>query len=57
MPTVEAAITRAADCVETFVREGVEIAMNRFNTEPSASKTAKATPGGVPAHRGEEENS
>lgn len=41
MPSVEAAIARASDCVETFVREGVEIAMNRFNAEPSASKPAK----------------
>lgn len=40
MPAIEAAISRAADCVETFVREGVEIAMNRFNAEPSASQPA-----------------
>lgn len=32
---VAESINRAADCVETFVREGLEIAMNRFNAPPS----------------------
>ncbi len=40
-PAVEAAIARAADCIEAFMRDGMEIAMNRFNAEPSASKTEK----------------
>jgi PTH1 family peptidyl-tRNA hydrolase len=31
MPEVEAAIARAGDCVEAFVRFGVEAAMNEFN--------------------------
>jgi len=30
-PAVEEAVARAADCTETFVRESVEAAMNRFN--------------------------
>jgi len=30
-PAVEEAVVRAADCCETFVRESVEVAMNRFN--------------------------
>jgi PTH1 family peptidyl-tRNA hydrolase len=31
---VAESISRAADCVETFVRDGLEIAMNRFNAPP-----------------------
>jgi PTH1 family peptidyl-tRNA hydrolase len=29
-------IGRAADCVEVFVREGLEVAMNRFNAVPGS---------------------
>ena len=34
-PLVQEAIGRAADCVETFIRDGLEIAMNRFNAPPT----------------------
>ncbi len=57
MPAIEAAISRATDCIETFVREGVEIAMNRFNAEPSAPKTVKTAPQRVIAHGNEKGNS
>ena len=30
-PDVESTVARAADCVETFVRDGVTAAMNQFN--------------------------
>lgn len=35
LPMIESAIARASDCVETFVREGLETAMNRYNAAPS----------------------
>ena len=31
LPLVETAISRACDCIETFVRDGVQTAMNQFN--------------------------
>lgn len=40
IPALEAAVRRAADCVETWVAEGVLAAMNRFNrrVDPAAEK-------------------
>lgn len=37
--TIESTIHRAADAVETWVSEGVQNAMNRFNADPAANKT------------------
>jgi PTH1 family peptidyl-tRNA hydrolase len=34
-PTVQPAISRACECIETFIAEGVEAAMNRFNATGS----------------------
>ncbi len=39
-PAVDAAIARAADAVECLVMEGINIAMNRYNTEPSGNAPA-----------------
>jgi len=38
---VERAVGRAADAVETFVSEGVQVAMNRFNAADDKLKTEK----------------
>ena len=31
LPVVEAAVSRACDCIELFVQDGVQAAMNQFN--------------------------
>lgn len=49
-PVVEPAIDRAAQAAETFVRDGLDAAMNRFNTPPPPpAGTAGAEP---PVHPG-----
>ena len=47
-PAVDAAIARAADAVECLVSEGINIAMNRYNTDPQAQETEP--PAGDPAN-------
>ena len=39
-PAVDAAIARAADAVECLVMEGIDLAMNRYNTEPPGTEPA-----------------
>ena len=34
LPVVEAALNRACDCIESFLRDGVQTAMNQFNAAP-----------------------
>jgi hypothetical protein len=36
---IEAAITRAADAVDTFVAEGIEAVMNRFNAAAAEERS------------------
>ena len=36
-PSADAAIARAADAVECLLANGIDIAMNRFNTDPQAA--------------------
>ncbi len=38
-PAVDAAIARAADAVECLLSEGINIAMNRYNTDPKPPET------------------
>ena len=38
-PAVDAAIARAADAVECLITEGIDIAMNRYNTDPPPKET------------------
>ncbi|MCE2501677.1 MAG: aminoacyl-tRNA hydrolase [Dehalococcoidia bacterium] len=38
-PAVDAAIARAADAVECLLSEGIDIAMNRYNTDPKPPET------------------
>ena len=38
-PAVDAAIARAADAVECLVAEGINVAMNRYNTDPQGQET------------------
>ena len=38
-PAARAAIARAADAVECLVAEGIDVAMNRYNTYPQAQET------------------
>ena len=39
-PAVDAAIARAADAVECLIAEGIDIAMNRYNTDPQGDEPA-----------------
>ena len=39
-PAVKDAIARAADAVECLLVEGIDIAMNRYNTDPQAEQSA-----------------
>jgi PTH1 family peptidyl-tRNA hydrolase len=39
IPIIEAAITRAADAVDTFVAEGIETVMNRFNASAAEERS------------------
>ncbi len=39
-PAVDAAIARAADAVECLITEGIDIAMNRYNTDPREDEPA-----------------
>ena len=41
-PAVERTIDRAADAVETFIRDGIEIAMNRFNASDDGTNPEEA---------------
>ena len=41
-PTIERAVKRAADAVETFVGDGVFAAMNRYNAPEEASENLKS---------------
>ena len=43
-PVVETAVKRAADGVETWIREGMQVAMNRFNGETENKKPKKKRP-------------
>ena len=38
-PAVDSAIARAADAVECLLSEGIDIAMNRYNTDPKPPET------------------
>ena len=42
MPGIEAAIARAADAAETFVTDGIDVVMNRFNRAQTASSEEEA---------------
>jgi PTH1 family peptidyl-tRNA hydrolase len=39
LPVIEAATTRAADAVDTFVAEGIEAVMNRFNASAAEERS------------------
>jgi PTH1 family peptidyl-tRNA hydrolase len=39
-PVVQAAVERATDCVLAFVRQGIDRAMNQYNTKPSQERTS-----------------
>ena len=36
LPGIEAAIARAADAAETFIHDGIDVVMNRFNRAPDS---------------------
>ena len=44
-PAVDAAIARAADAVECLLAEGINIAMNRYNTDPQPKAAESQEPG------------
>ena len=44
LPVIEEAVQRAADAVETILTDGVERAMNRFNSKPALGAGAAENP-------------
>ena len=44
IPGIEAAIARAADAAETFIADGIDVVMNRFNRAPDAPEGEAGKP-------------
>ncbi len=56
-PLVEPSIDRAARAAETFIKDGLDAAMNRFNTPPTPptpppSRDSASSPSSTPLHPG-----
>lgn len=43
-PLIDMAVRQAADAIETWVREGITVCMNRFNVRPEKAKKQKTKP-------------